>query len=107
MILLSFSCCKPDDKSIDCQAELGYVVITYIADTVNPKLITLTLTYEGSYTISVVWRFGDGTPDTVAGKTVTHTYPAAGSYDVEADITLSSPGESSCSGGKGKTIHVL
>lgn len=93
------SCSKHDDEAIvDCFGDSILTELKHSADGTNPKIINYHIEYGGSNTVtSVKWTFGDGTPaQTVNSATgaVAHTYAAAGTYEVKADVTLSKSGGS-------------
>jgi len=106
ILILSLACKKKTEEAIDCVIELAFVTFTYEPDQQNPKLITFTLEYAGAYSTSVEWIFDDGSTQTVTGTTVTHTYSEAGSYHVEANITLLAEDKLSCSVSKSRTVDV-
>jgi len=95
-LLISFSCSKSDiEKGIDCVAESVFVKLKNSTDATNIKKMNYEIEYTGSYTLSSVkWTFGDGTTETVTGTTVSHIYPAAGTYTVKADVTIKKDKES-------------
>lgn len=105
-LLLSISCKKATEESIDCIVELLFASISYTANQDDPKEITLTLNYGGEFNISILWEYGDGTSETKTGNTTTHLYSSAGAYPVKANITLSADKHSSCSTSKTKTVDV-
>ncbi|MCC9017549.1 MULTISPECIES: PKD domain-containing protein [Flavobacterium] len=86
------SCSKHDDEVIlDCFAEAIYVKLHNSTDATNPKLMNYSVGYSGTGTlVSVNWTFGDGTTGT--GKDITHLYPAAGTYEVKAEVTVAKDG---------------
>lgn len=105
-LVLSLSCKKAAEEAIDCVIELVFTTISYNADPSNPKDLTLSVNYAGNFTITIVWNYGDGTSETKTGTSTTHTYDKPGSYQVEANITLSGENYSSCSTKKSKTVDV-
>ncbi len=105
-LVLSFSCKKAADEAIDCVVELLFASISYTANPIDSKEVTLMVNYAGEFSVSVEWEFGDGTTETMSGTTVTHVYPSAGAYSVKANMTLSGDNHSSCSTSKSKTIDV-
>jgi hypothetical protein len=105
-LILSISCKKATEETIDCVVELLFASIYYTADPVDPKEVTLTVDYGGQFNISVLWEYGDGTSETKSGTTTIHHYTNAGSYNVKANITLSQEKYSSCSTSKEKTVDV-
>lgn len=106
VILLSFSCSKTVRESIDCLSELATTFIADTANTLNPKEVIFTLTYPGSYSVSVLWKYGDGNTEQKTGLITTHVYDSAGGYKVKAEITLSGIDIGSCSGEREKNITV-
>lgn len=105
-LVLSLSCKKAMEESIDCIVELLFSFITYTPNQVDPKEITLTVDYAGGFDITVLWEYGDGKSETKIGTTTTHRYDSAGAYDVKANITLSGENYSSCSTSRSKTVDV-
>ena len=105
-VLLSMSCKKAVEESIDCVMEMLFVTYSYTVDPAIPLEVTYTLNYTGEFAVTITWDFGDGTTQTVAGKTVTHIYPDAGTYQVKALITLSAADRSSCTSSKERSIDV-
>jgi len=103
---LSFSCGKDDiEKGIDCIAESIYEKVVHTTDATNPKKINFSVEYTGTKTLkSVKWTFGDGTP-AVEGQSVSHTYSAAGTYSVKADITVEE-GKGTCTSSPVKSVTV-
>lgn len=105
-LILSISCKKTVEESIDCITELMFAAIIHTANPDAPLEVTYELIYGGTHTVTITWEFGDGTSQTVVGTTVTHIYPDAGNYAVKANITLSSADMSSCSTSKEKNVDV-
>lgn len=105
--VLSFSCGDDLENAIDCVTESALLQLNHTTDATNAKEIDYEIKYTGEYTVSSVkWSFGDGSAEqTVNGKTVSHTYTAAGTYTVKADITIKK-GSSSCNQSKSKTVTV-
>lgn len=106
LVVLNFSCGKDDiEKGIDCIAESVFEKVTHTADATNPKKINFAVEYTGTKTLkSVKWNFGDGTP-AVEGVSVSHTYSAAGTYSVKADITIQN-GKGTCTSSPVKSVTV-
>lgn len=106
VLLLGFSCSKSDiEKGIDCVGESLFVKLKHTTDGTNPKIINYSVEYTGTYTLkSVKWTFGDGTP-TVEGTSVSHTYTAAGTYTVKADVTIQH-GNGTCTSSPTKSVTV-
>lgn len=105
-MVLSLSCKKTAEESIDCLVELILTTVSYTANPNNPKEITLMVNYGGEFNISVLWEYGDGTSETKVGTSTIHYYAGAGAYDVKANITLSGEHHSSCSTSRSKTVDV-
>ncbi|MEL1255646.1 PKD domain-containing protein [Flavobacterium sp. DGU38] len=104
--VFSFSCGDDLEKALDCTGENLLVQLESTADASNVKKIDYEIDYSGSYTVkSVKWTFGDGSVQTVNGTTVSHTYTAAGTFLVKADVTLKSGG-SSCTSTHSKSVTV-
>ncbi|MFH7003036.1 PKD domain-containing protein [Flavobacterium bizetiae] len=106
----SNSCSKSDDEAIvDCFGDSILTELKHSADGTNSKIINYSIQYSGSNTVtSVKWTFGDGTPaQTVNSATgaVAHTYAAAGTFEVKADVTVSKSG-GSCTVSPKKSITV-
>lgn len=107
----SNSCSKSDDEAIvDCFGDSILTELKHSADGTNSKIINYSIQYSGSNTVtSVKWTFGDGTPaQTVNSATgaVSHTYAAAGTFEVKADVTVSKSGGScTVSPKKGITVN--
>jgi len=106
VLILNFSCGKDDiEKGIDCVAESIYQKVKHTADATDPKKINFSVEYTGDKTLkSVKWTFGDGTPS-VEGVSVSHTYSAAGTYQVKADITVAE-GNGTCTSSPVKSVTV-
>ena len=107
IMILSISCSKSEKEAIDCAIELSFATIGHNANVDNPKEVTFTLQYVGSFTATITWEFGDGTSKTVVGTSATHVYSDAGNYEVKANVTLSHDDYSSCSTSKSKHVEVL
>lgn len=110
VFFMSNSCSKSDDEAIvDCFGDSILTELKHSADGTNSKIINYSIQYSGSNTVtSVKWTFGDGTPaQTVSSATgaVSHTYAAAGTFEVKADVTLSKSG-GSCTVSPKKNITV-
>lgn len=110
VFFMSNSCSKHDDEAIvDCFGDSILTELKHTADGTNPKIINYSIQYSGSNTVtSVKWTFGDGTPaQTVSSATgaVSHTYAAAGTFEVKADVTLSKSG-GSCTVSPKKSVTV-
>lgn len=104
--ILSVSCGKDDiEKGIDCIGESLFEKVTHTPDAADSKKINFSVEYTGTKTLkSVKWTFGDGTPS-VEGVSVSHTYSAAGTYSVKADITIQD-GKGSCTSSPVKSVTV-
>lgn len=105
ILALSLSCSKTEE-TIDCALELMFTGVSYSADINDPKLITLTLAYTGTYAVTITWEYGDGISETRTGLGTTHRYDSAGRYEAKANITLSADKHVSCSVSKKKTVDV-
>lgn len=110
MFFMIISCSKSDDAAIvDCFGDSILTELKHSADGTNTKIINYSIYYSGSNTVtSVKWTFGDGTAvQTVTGTTgaVSHTYTAAGTYEVKADVTISKGG-GSCTVSPKKSVTV-
>lgn len=94
VIFISDSCTEEQIDSItNCWGQSSKVEIQYSLDPLNAKKITYSVKYEGTGSLnSIKWTFGDGKA-AVEGLRVTHTYEAAGTYEVQADITVRKDGE--------------
>ncbi|UTN05038.1 PKD domain-containing protein [Flavobacterium bizetiae] len=106
----SNSCSKSDDEAIvDCFGDSILTELKHSADGTNSKIINYSIQYSGSNAVtSVKWTFGDGTPaQTVNSATgaISHTYAAAGTFEVKADVTVSKSG-GSCTVSPKKSITV-
>lgn len=103
------SCSKHDDEAIvDCFGDSILTELKHSADGTNPKIVNYSIQYAGSNTVSSVkWTFGDGKTETVNTATgaVSHTYSAAGAFEVKADVTLSKSG-GSCTVSPKKNVTV-
>ncbi|MBO9582749.1 MAG: PKD domain-containing protein [Flavobacterium sp.] len=101
------SCSKSDEENIvDCFGDSILTELKHPVDETNPKKIDFSIEYFGSdRTLSnVKWTFGDG--QTATGISVSHTYSAAGSYTVKAEVTTKKGNSSECTHDKTKTITV-
>ncbi|KFF04754.1 PKD domain-containing protein [Flavobacterium reichenbachii] len=100
------SCTEEQIDSItNCWGQSSKVEIQYALDPLNAKKITYSVKYEGSGSLSyIIWTFGDGK---TAGESlkVTHTYEAAGTYEVQADVTIVKDGEN-CTVTEKKTVKI-
>ncbi|MTH17090.1 PKD domain-containing protein [Flavobacterium sp. LC2016-01] len=104
------SCSKHDDEAIvDCFGESILTELKHSADAGNSKIINYSIQYSGSNSVSnVKWNFGDGTPVqtiTSANGAVSHTYTAAGTFEVKADVAISKSG-GSCAVSPKKSVTV-
>ncbi|WPO79869.1 PKD domain-containing protein [Flavobacterium sp. KACC 22761] len=104
------SCSKSEDEAIvNCFGDSILTELKHSADGTNSKIINYSIQYSGSNTVtSVKWTFGDGTPVqtvTSANGAVSHTYTAAGTFEVKADVTLSKGG-GSCTVSPKKSVTV-
>lgn len=107
VLLLGSSCSKSDiEKGIDCFGESFFMKFKHTTDPANAKKVDFVAKYTGEYEFqSVKWTFGDGTSETTTGKTVSHTYTTAGTYNVKADITIKH-GKASCTSSPIKSVTV-
>jgi hypothetical protein len=109
VVFVTNSCSKKDDDVIiDCFGDSILTSLKHSADATNSKIVNYSIEYSGSNTVSSVkWTFGDGTPaQTVsANGAVSHTYTAAGTFEVTADVTLSKDG-GSCTVSPKKNVTV-
>ncbi len=107
ILFLNFSCSKDDvKKGIDCVAESLNVHLKNTTDPANAKKMDYAIDYTGSYTLtSVVWTYGDGTTETVTGPTVSHIYPAAGTYTVKAVVNIKN-GNETCSSSPTRSVTI-
>ena len=106
VLLTAFSCSKSEEEHIgDCLSDPIYSELKHTTDPADPKKINFSLVYTGERTLSnVKWTFGDG--QTASGATVSHTYTAAGTYEVKAELTTKDGNSSECSHTKNKSITV-
>ncbi len=110
VFFMNNSCSKHDDEAIvDCFGDSILTELKHSADGTNSKIINYHIQYSGSNTVtSVKWTFGDGTPaqtvNTATG-TVAHTYAAAGTYEVKADVNITKGG-GSCTVSPKKSVTV-
>ncbi|MBF4492577.1 PKD domain-containing protein [Flavobacterium sp. JLP] len=107
VLVLSFSCSKSDiERGIDCVAESTFIKLKHTADATNTKIINYEIEYTGTYALtSVKWTFGDGTTQTVSGKTVSHTYATGGTFAVKADVTIKKD-KQTCTSSPTKSVTV-
>lgn len=94
VILILTACHKDDGKSIvDCFGESLFVNVHHSIAAENPKQVNYTITYSGSYSLNttVVWKFGDGTEQTLTGTQATHIYSQPGNYTATAVVKLNGP----------------
>lgn len=109
VFFMSNSCSKNDDEAIvDCFGDSILTELKHSADGTNPKIINYSIQYSGSNTVtSVKWTFGDGKTETINSSTgaVSHTYSAAGTFEVKADVTLKKDG-GSCTVSPKKSVTV-
>lgn len=110
VFFMSNSCSKHDDEEIvDCFGDSILTSLKHTADGTNSKIINYSIEYGGSNTVtSVKWTFGDGTPaQTISSATgaVSHTYSAAGTFEVKADVNISKSG-ASCTVSPKKSVTV-
>lgn len=87
------SCSKDEDKAvIDCFGESLLIQLKHTSDATNPKIINYSIQNDNDSAVtSVKWTFGDGKTETIntASGAVSHTYTAAGTFEVKADVILS------------------
>jgi hypothetical protein len=110
LVFISNSCSKHDDEVIvDCFGDSILTELKHSTDGTNSKTVNYSIQYSGSNTVtSVKWTFGDGTPaQTINSATgaVSHTYTAAGTFEVKADVTISKSG-GSCTISPKKSVTV-
>lgn len=110
LVFISNSCSKHDDEAIvDCFGDSILTELKHSTDGTNSKIVNYSIQYSGSNTVtSVKWTFGDGTPaQTINSATgaVSHTYTAAGTFEVKADVTISKSG-GSCTISPKKSVTV-
>ncbi|KQO29846.1 hypothetical protein ASF10_04880 [Flavobacterium sp. Leaf82] len=110
LVFISNSCSKHDDEVIvDCFGDSILTELKHSTEGTNSKTINYSIQYSGSNTVtSVKWTFGDGTPaQTINSATgvVSHTYTAAGTFEVKADVTISKSG-GSCTISPKKSVTV-
>ncbi len=101
------SCSKSDDAAIiDCVGEGIVTELKHSVDPANAYKINYSIEYGGSNTVSSVnWTFGDGKSETTTGKTVSHTYATAGTFEVKADVSIAKSG-GSCTVSPKKSITI-
>lgn len=106
VLIVNYSCSKSDiEKGFDCIGESIFEKVKHSPDASDPKKINFSVEYTGTETLkSVKWTFGDGTPS-VEGQSVSHTYSAAGTYSVKADITIQH-GSGTCTSSPVKSVTV-
>ncbi|HEX8170840.1 MAG TPA: PKD domain-containing protein [Thermoanaerobaculia bacterium] len=75
---------RESEQENERQNELEIAMSTRTAPVSVP--ITFSLKHAGSDVTAVRWQFGDGT--SASGATVTHSYIAAGEFDVTVEVTL-------------------
>lgn len=107
LMIFSLSCKKLTEDIINCATESILLGIKYTANSQDPKKITFEVRYYGDYTLdhNINWDFGDGHSESNYGLTVEHTYDSTGTYDVKAEISLSSD-DNSCSTTINKKVEV-
>lgn len=109
VFFMSNSCSKSDDEAIvDCFGDSILTELKHTADGTNSKIINYSIQYSGENTVtSVKWTFGDGKTETINTSTgaVSHTYSAAGTFEVKADVTLKKGG-GSCTVSPKKNVTV-
>ncbi|WJS95529.1 PKD domain-containing protein [Flavobacterium johnsoniae] len=109
VFFMSNSCSKSDDEAIvDCFGDSILTELKHTADGTNSKIINYSIQYSGENTVtSVKWTFGDGKTETINTSTgaVSHTYSAAGTFEVKADVTLKKGG-GSCTVSPKKSVTV-
>ncbi|GAA3752586.1 hypothetical protein GCM10022422_42640 [Flavobacterium ginsengisoli] len=109
VLYTSNSCSKHDDEAIvDCFGDSILTELKHSTDGTNSKIINYSIQYGGSNTItSVKWTFGDGKTETINTSTgaVSHTYSAAGTFEVKADVTIKK-GDGSCTVSPKKSVTV-
>ncbi|MGA9239537.1 PKD domain-containing protein [Robiginitalea sp.] len=95
LLFLMFACSGDDDASqvIDCLQEAGLVQID--DDSAQGGMtVQFSIQYTGTLSVTEVnWDFGDGTKD--SGNSVSHLYINSGTYQVQAQVSLSS-GDNDC-----------
>ncbi|MFH6997666.1 PKD domain-containing protein [Flavobacterium sp. FlaQc-57] len=109
-VFIGVSCSKHDDEAIvDCFGDSILTELKHSVDGTNSKVINYSIQYSGSNTVTAVkWTFGDGTPSqtiSTATGAVSHTYAAAGTFEVKAEVSISKSG-SSCTVSPKKSITV-
>lgn len=98
------ACHKDDvDDAIDCIGDSLLTFVTHSADAGNSKKIDFTVTRSSDPKIkSIEWNFGDNATTSSNSSTISHTYAAAGSYQVKLKVSL----ENGCSHDKTENITV-
>ncbi|WP_431243335.1 PKD domain-containing protein [Flavobacterium sp. P21] len=105
VFFMSNSCSKALDSIVDCTGESVLVKLEHSPDAANSKKINFSFYYAGSGTVqAVTWNFGDGSAP-VAGKEVSHTYSAPGTYVVKVDGSIKKD-DSNCTMKPQRTITV-
>ncbi len=95
LLFMIFACSGDDDASqaVDCEQEASLVQIDDNSAQ-GGMTVEFSIQYSGSLSVSEVnWDFGDGTKD--SGSSVSHLYINSGTYQVQAQVSLSS-GEQDC-----------
>ncbi|MDW5290217.1 PKD domain-containing protein [Formosa sp. PL04] len=115
LCVISFTSCKNDDdvvaSVIDCAFEWDalFDLTETVPDATTPLVVEFTVSYIGTGNTldhTVTWDFGDGNTETT-GTTATHTYAAAGTYEVKAHVKVTETGKDGyCEKTLTKTITV-
>lgn len=103
-LFLFISCGKDTAEDIvDCMGQSLFSSVHHTFSTSDAREITFSVTHSDEPKIkSVDWNFGDGNSQKVNSESISHTYSAAGTFEVKATIHLSN----SCSFDKSKSITI-
>ncbi|WP_316833026.1 PKD domain-containing protein [Pedobacter aquatilis] len=94
--LLFNSCRKAAESAVDCLGQSFYVSFKHNTNDQDPRKVDFNLTYSGKLQVaSMRIDYGDGQTQTLSTGIISHTYAAAGTYQVKAWISLQN-GKGSC-----------
>lgn len=104
--LIFNSCKKAAEDAVDCFGQSLFVSFNHNQNDTNSRKVDFTIKYAGKLPIaSIRLEYGDGQSQTISGSTASHTYNAAGNYEVKAWVTLQN-GDGTCEVNPVKQLNI-